>query len=72
MANAFALDRIAPGYTDKFQRAFARYQANRELKKAYRATLNELQELSNRELSDLGMHRSNLRSIAYQAVYHAG
>lgn len=35
----------------------------------YRKTLNELSELSGRELADLGMHRSNLRSAAYAAAY---
>lgn len=35
----------------------------------YRTTLNELQDLSNRELADLGLARGNLRSIAYETAY---
>lgn len=35
----------------------------------YRNTLAELQSLSNRELADLGLARSNLKSIAYEAAY---
>lgn len=35
----------------------------------YRRTLNEMQALSNRELADLGLHRSELRRVAWQAVY---
>jgi uncharacterized protein YjiS (DUF1127 family) len=37
--------------------------------RAYRNTLNELMCLSDRELSDLGLHRSMLRRVAYQAAY---
>ncbi|MBU3259354.1 MULTISPECIES: DUF1127 domain-containing protein [Roseovarius] len=35
----------------------------------YRATLNELQNLDDRSLADLGLHRSGLRSAALEAVY---
>ena len=35
----------------------------------FRTTLNELSSLSNRELADLGMSRSGLRSVAYEAAY---
>lgn len=37
----------------------------------YRATLDELTMLSDRELADIGMHRSNLRDIAREHVYGA-
>ncbi|MDA8586472.1 DUF1127 domain-containing protein [Rhodobacteraceae bacterium] len=37
--------------------------------RVYRQTLSELQNLSSRELADLGLHRSVLRSVAYQAAY---
>lgn len=37
----------------------------------YRATIAELSALSERELSDLGIHRSMIRSIARQAIYGA-
>ncbi len=37
--------------------------------RTYRQTLGELQTLSDRELNDLGIHRSQLRSIAYRAAY---
>ena len=36
---------------------------------AYRATVAELNTLSGRDLADLGIHRSSIRSIAYQATY---
>ena len=41
---------------------FARY-------KTYRRTLDELHALSHRELADLGIHRSQIRGIAYRAAY---
>ncbi len=40
---------------------FARYRL-------YRQTVNELSALSNRELADLGLHRSMIRQLAQQAV----
>ncbi|SMX27894.1 hypothetical protein TRP8649_02005 [Pelagimonas phthalicica] len=38
-------------------------------RKVYRQTLTELQTLSNRELADLGLNRSIIRRVAYQAAY---
>ncbi|WP_371157076.1 DUF1127 domain-containing protein [Jannaschia sp. 2305UL9-9] len=35
----------------------------------YRQTVNELSDLSNRELADLGLSRSMIRSIALEAAY---
>ena len=37
--------------------------------KTYRQTLEELDHLSDRELTDLGISRTQLRSIAYRAAY---
>jgi uncharacterized protein YjiS (DUF1127 family) len=41
---------------------FARYQA-------YRTTLSELSMLTDRELADMGVHRSDIRDIAFEAAY---
>lgn len=38
-------------------------------RKVYRTTLAELQSLSNRDLSDLGLNPTMLKSIAYEAAY---
>jgi uncharacterized protein YjiS (DUF1127 family) len=35
----------------------------------YRATVSELTFLSGRELADLGIHRSAIKSIAFEAAY---
>ncbi|MGR3722933.1 DUF1127 domain-containing protein [Abyssibius alkaniclasticus] len=35
----------------------------------YARTLRELESLGDRELADLGLSRSSLRDVAYQAVY---
>jgi uncharacterized protein YjiS (DUF1127 family) len=37
--------------------------------RVYRQTLAELEALSSRELADLGIHHSMIRSLAYQAAY---
>ena len=37
--------------------------------RTYRATMNELADLSDRELADLGLARANLRAVAYEAAY---
>lgn len=39
--------------------------------RVYRTTLNELAMLTDRDLSDLGLHRSNIREIALEAAYKA-
>ncbi|WP_409233610.1 DUF1127 domain-containing protein [Ruegeria sp. B32] len=36
--------------------------------RVYRQTVNELSELSDRELADLGLHRSMIRRLAMQAA----
>lgn len=38
-------------------------------RKVYRQTLSELKSLSERELNDLGIHRSMLTRIALEAAY---
>ena len=38
-------------------------------KRLYLRTISELNSLSNRELSDLGLSRSMIKTIAYNAVY---
>lgn len=41
----------------------------RAMRRIYRTTLGELMALSNRELADLGLHRSELKRIAWESAY---
>lgn len=38
-------------------------------RRVYRTTLNELANLTDRELRDLGVHRSAIKAIAHEAAY---
>lgn len=41
---------------------FARYRV-------YRETMQELSQLNDRDLADLGLSRASLRAVAYEAAY---
>jgi uncharacterized protein YjiS (DUF1127 family) len=49
-------------WLDELGAKFARFRL-------YRQTVNKLSELSNRELADLGLNRSLIKRVAYQAAY---
>ncbi|NIZ15374.1 DUF1127 domain-containing protein [Phaeobacter sp. HF9A] len=55
----------APNLAGMFQVAREKFEQHR----IYRQTLSELSALSNRELADLGLHRSMLKSVALEAAY---
>ncbi|MFW8596236.1 DUF1127 domain-containing protein [Cribrihabitans neustonicus] len=38
-------------------------------RREYKRTVNELRALSNRELADIGLHRSGIRGVAREQVY---
>ena len=68
MANAVS---VAPSVNPivAFARsAFSQFQEARKQRKAYKTTVRELQSLNNRELADLGLHRSMIRRLATQAA----
>ena len=46
-----------------------RIAENYRKRREFRTALHELQMLSNRELADIGIHRSQIRGIARNAVY---
>lgn len=61
--------RTAPTFFERLV-AYKNDLAERHAKhRIYRNTLDELQALTGRELADLGMARSNLKSVAYEAAY---
>lgn len=58
--NGGFLSRIVSGLTERY----ARYTT-------YRKCMDELSSLSNRELRDLGLNRSMIRSLAYEEAYRS-
>lgn len=56
------------GLMDRFAALRADLAARAARRKLYRTTLNELRQLSDRELSDLGIHRSMINAIAREAA----
>ena len=58
------VERAYATLAEYFQTAAARHAARR----VYRTTFYELNALSNRELADLGMHRSELKRVAWEAA----
>ncbi len=59
----------ANGIADGVVAAVANIAESFRNKNEVRKTVRELQSLSNRELADLGLHRSEIRRVAMQAVY---
>ena len=54
---------------EKFAATWAHMVEARAKRSVYKQTLLELGSLSTRELSDLGIHRSSIRRIAYETAY---
>lgn len=53
---------LPTAWFDALSTKFARYRL-------YREAYNELSELSGRDLADLGLNRSMIKRVAYQAAY---
>ncbi len=47
----------------------AAFKERMNKRREYNQTLRELAELDSRSLKDLGIHRSQIRQVAYDAVY---
>ena len=45
------------------------FRAQTAQRRVYRQTVNELSALSNRDLADLGLSRSDIRGVAFEAAY---
>ena len=54
---------------DRVRAAFAEFNDRAARAKIYRTTVTELNNLSGRELADLGIHRAEIKRIAYEAAY---
>ncbi|UZD91724.1 DUF1127 domain-containing protein [Cognatishimia activa] len=71
MAHAVQMNAIQSRRALAGETVFAALMTRFELYRAYRRTVKELSELSNRELADLGLSRSGIRGTAIEAVYGA-
>ncbi|WP_017998557.1 DUF1127 domain-containing protein [Paracoccus sp. N5] len=49
----------------------ANVRDNMARRSVYRQTLRELNQLSNRDLADLGLNRGAIRGVAYEAAWGA-
>ena len=61
--------RVENGLADRLSAFVEAFRTNRAKRRVYRQTLNELSALSARELADLGLNRSNIRSVAHEAAF---
>ncbi|MBE9637748.1 DUF1127 domain-containing protein [Salipiger mangrovisoli] len=50
-------------------RMIARFKIARSRRAEYHRVVRELDAYSDRELADIGFHRTNIRDIAWQAAY---
>ncbi|MCV2871435.1 DUF1127 domain-containing protein [Defluviimonas sp. WL0050] len=57
------------GLADRIAAFFTALRDSRQRYRMYRQTVNELSVLSDRELHDLGLHRSSIDAIALEAAY---
>ncbi len=68
MAIAHSTHRASAGVADQLHSVAASFQDYRARRKLFRQTYRELNELSNRELADLGINRSMIRRLAFEAA----
>lgn len=54
---------------DRFSGLTAQFKAHLARRAVYNQTVRELLTLSDRELADLGISRSDIRAVAHEAAY---
>ena len=69
MAYATQTSQIQGALAARISEALDNIRTRFERRRVYKRTLTELQSLSTRELADLGLNRSMLARVAYQAAY---
>ena len=68
---AFLNATTAPSFADRLAALVSTFDARRKQRRVYRATFNELSSLPNRDLADLGISRSQIRSVALETGRNA-
>lgn len=69
MANVDHISQGGFGVIAAIKNFFASVNESFVLARQYQETFNELSRLSNRDLNDMGIGRSDISRIAYDAVY---
>ncbi|MDF3414140.1 DUF1127 domain-containing protein [Sulfitobacter sp. M57] len=67
MAYLTSTSATGTSFADRASAAFQNIVTSYKQHRLYRETFNELSALSNRELADLGLNRSNLQQIARES-----
>lgn len=62
---------VAEGLLSRIAQMLHMTREERARRALYRRTVRELSALSNRDLADLGISRSAIRSLAHEAAYNA-
>ena len=57
------------GLMQRLRNALELVRASAAQRRTYNTTVRELAALGDRDLADLGIHRSNIRAIAYEAAF---
>ena len=57
-----------PGFAPRLQQLRTAFADWSEQRRVYRNTLDELTQLNDRDLADLGLHRADLRRVAREAA----
>ena len=71
MAFTTEIQRLETTLTDRLHHAFAALQRARLRRAAYRQTHEELSQLTDRELNDLGFSRADIPAVARSAAEKA-
>ena len=69
MAYAHSTEHFGHGLTGRIRAALDTYKAARTQRAEYRRTVDELSNLNDRELADLGLGRYDIPEVARRHVY---
>ena len=67
MSFATDIHSFESGMVNRMRASFDMARRAAATRRVYRTTIDELSSLNQRELDDLGIHRENIRDVAYEA-----